>query len=81
MNHWLVYNSDYGQFWGPERRGYFGLWGAGLYSEEEAKRIASNPDPCRNDQAHHISEYKDQIGNMRGAFERLNAALIDSEGK
>lgn len=72
---WLIYEARSGTFWGPDRGGYFGLWGAGLYTEAEAKRIAANPDPARQDRAHHISEYCDQIANMRGAFERLSAAL------
>lgn len=74
---WLIFNADYQQFWGPDRGGYFGLWGAGLYTEAEAKRLSANRD--RRDQAHHIREYRDQIGNMRGAFERLNDALTRSD--
>lgn len=74
---WLIYNADYGQFWGPDAGGYFGLWGAGFYTEEVARSHASNRD--RRDQVHHISEYKDQIANMRGAFERLSAALNGDE--
>lgn len=70
---WLIYNGSNGQFWGPNSGGYGGLWFAGLYTESEARRLASNKD--RRDRAHHISEYRDQIANMRGAFERLNAAL------
>ena len=76
---WLIYNANNGQFWGPNGGGYFGLWGAGLYTEEEAKRIVSNQDPNRRDQAHHITEYKDQIANMLGAFERLNAVLESAD--
>lgn len=72
---WLIYNGNNGQFWGPDSGGYFGLWGAGLYTEAEAKRITSNKCPTRRDRMHHISEYRDQIANMRGAFERLSAAL------
>ena len=74
---WLIYNGSNGQFWGPDSGGYFGLWGAGLYTKAEAQRLASNKD--RLDQVHHISEYRDQIGNMRGAFERLNAALMATQ--
>lgn len=70
---WLIWNADYHQFWGPNSGGYFGLWGAGLYTESEARRLSSNRD--RRDQAHHITEYRDQISNMRGAFERLNDTL------
>ena len=70
---WVIWNADYHQFWGPDSGGYFGLWGAGLYTEADAKRLSSNKD--RRDQAHHISEYRDQINNMRGAFERLSSAL------
>lgn len=73
---WLIWNADYNQFWGPEGRGYFGLWGAGLYTEKEARSKSGNKD--RRDQMHHISEYKDQIENMRGAFERLSAALQET---
>jgi hypothetical protein len=70
---WLIFNGNNGQFWGPNSGGYFGLWGAGLYTKAEAKNLSRNKD--RRDQMHHISEYRDQIGNMRGAFERLSAAL------
>ena len=70
---WVIYNSDYGQFWGPNSGGYFGLWGAGLYTKAEADSLASNRD--RQDRVQHISEYRDQISNMRGAFERLSRAL------
>lgn len=70
---WVIYNADYGQFWGPNSGGYFGLWGAGLYTEAEARSLANNKD--RRDHVHHVSEYRDQIANMRGAFERLSAAL------
>jgi hypothetical protein len=73
---WLIFNASNGQFWGPDSGGYFGLWGAGLYRESDARRLASDKD--RNDQVHHIREYKDQIANMRGAFERLSAALAQS---
>lgn len=73
---WLIWNADYHQFWGPNRGGYFGLWGAGLYTESEARSLASNKD--RRDQVHHVSEYQDQIENMRGAFERLDAAVKSS---
>ncbi len=34
---WLIYNANNGQFWGPDSGGYFGLWGAGLYTEAEDK--------------------------------------------
>lgn len=71
---WLILNANNGQFWGPNGGGYFGLWGAGLYMKAEAERLAANKDRC--DRVHHISEYRDQIINMRGAFERLSAALI-----
>jgi hypothetical protein len=74
---WLIYNAQNGQFWGPNSGGYFGLWGAGLYTEAEAKRLSGNQD--RMDRAHHISEYTDQIANMRGAFERLSDALHEAE--
>lgn len=74
---WLIWNADYHQFWGPNSGGYFGLWGAGLYTEAEARRLSANED--RRDKAHHITEYRDQINNMRGAFERLNDALKIAE--
>lgn len=77
---WLIYNANNGQFWGPDSGGYFGLWGAGLYTEAEAKRISGNRDPARRDQMHHVTEYRDQIANMRGAFERLNAVLTQADG-
>ena len=76
---WLIYDGRTGQFWGPDRGGYFGLWGAGLYTETEAKQIASNKCSTRMDRAQHITEYRDQIANMRGAFERLSAALSNAE--
>ena len=76
---WLIFNRANGQFWGPDSRGYFGLWGAGLYTEARARRLASDKD--RADQVHHITEYRDQIGNMRGAYARLAAALIRAEGR
>lgn len=70
---WVVFDARSGLFWGPDETGYAGLWGAGLYTESHARRIASNPD--RQDRAHHITEYRDQIANMCGAFERLSARL------
>lgn len=70
---WLIFEANTQTFWGPNRGGYFGLWGAGLYTEREAREIARYKD--RRDQAHHISEYRDQINNMRGAWDRLNAVL------
>ena len=75
---YVIYNAQNGQFWGPDRGGYFGLWGAGLYTKAEARRLASDPD--RQDHVQHISEYADQIANMRGAFERLSAALEEAKG-
>jgi hypothetical protein len=74
---WLIWNADYQQFWGPNSGGYFGLWGAGLYTETEAKSLSRNKD--RRDQPQHISEYRDQIENMRGAFERLKTTLTRSD--
>ena len=74
---WLIYNGRNGQFWGPDRGGYWGLWGAGLYTEAEALDICRNKD--RDDRMQHISEYRDQIANMRGAFDRLNDALVRSD--
>lgn len=70
---WVIWNEDYQQFWGPDRGGYFGLWGAGLYTEEEAKALSHNTD--RKDRPRRLSEYRDQVENMRGAFERLSLAL------
>lgn len=70
---WLIQDGRTGQFWGPNSGGYFGLWGAGLYTEADARRLARNPD--RLDKVQHISEYRDQIANMRGPFERLSAVL------
>lgn len=72
---WLIYDGRTGQFWGPNRGGYFGLWGAGLYTKAEAERITSNKCSTRMDRMQHITEYRDQIANMRGAFERLSLAL------
>lgn len=74
---WLIWNADYHQFWGPNRGGYFGLWGAGLYTEAEARDLSANKD--RRDQAHHITEYRDQINNMRGAWDRLNDVLVRAD--
>lgn len=70
---WVIYNSHYGTFWGPNSGGYFGLWGAGLYTEAEAKRLARNKD--RADHAHPLADHRDEILHMKGAFERLTAAL------
>lgn len=72
---WFIYDARTGQFWGPNCGGYFGLWGAGLYTEAEARRISGNKCQTRSDRMHHITEYRDQIANMRGSYERLNAAL------
>lgn len=68
---WLIWNVDYQQFWGPDSGGYFGLWGAGLYTETEARQLAKNKD--RKDRVQHISEYKDQIENMRGALRKARS--------
>lgn len=78
---WLIVDGRTDQFWGPDSGGYFGLWGAGLYTETEAKRIAGNKCETRRDRAHHITEYRDQIANMRGAFERLSSALAAADSR
>lgn len=68
VNHpkvWLIYEARSGTWWGPNRQGYFrNVTEAGLYTEEEAKRIASNPDPGRRDEAISLEEYREGIERL-----------------
>ena len=62
---WLILEARTGVWWRKNKAGYTGnLADAGLYTEEEAKKIACNPDPNRMDKAIPLEDYREGIERL-----------------
>lgn len=75
---WLIWEGWNELWWGPDSKGYTrNILLAGLYTEQEAKRIESKATDTRRDRIVHVSTEREQIERLRAGLARMIEALSE----